>query len=181
MSVEPEPLEFDLWTDDLSAFREHYFFHTQAGRARLMRRRIVWFIVVSAPGLAGVVRGALEFPDSALQRAVASVIVIIAASSALAWFIPAWLIKAESDFFSASDGHWRVTAGRDGLTSVHATGSGLVPWGDFNRVERSGSAVYIYIGERGAVLPAHAFASEEQARAFAEYARERIEKGQRSV
>ena len=173
MDVELGPIEFEISQDDIMAFRKHYFFRSESGRRRLMLRRLVWFLVLLAPGIARLAR---EYPSADLIRFAGAVFVVVGSSGALAWFIPTWGIKAGPDTQSlAAQGRWQFTARLDGLAHVHIEGSALMPWTDFNRIEHGDSALYVFAGERALLIPLRAFESQAAADRFAAYVQARID------
>ena len=177
MDDAPITIEFDLTADDIGDFARYSFVDSSAAVRRLRNSRIFYFVLFGTPTFATVVSVVRYGQLGKWSAALALLAFFVAVDVACAWYAPLLSRKLRIDqtvatfVRSKAAGHWRVTAGPDGLAHRHVNGSAVIPWSDFRDIECSDSAVYAVRSNRSSqIIPVRAFADHAAQAAFLAYA-----------
>lgn len=171
-------LKFQVGPGDVLAYSRWTARNLPGARRYARFERWVILILALASVTWGIARGA---------ELLRSLLLMVPAVFA-AWAVPS--LQARMRAQASSDqiihapgvlGQWEVALHERGLGVHGPVGEEMYAWNSIDRIERSGCALYVFLGEANAfIIPGNAFASDVAAAEFQSHIVDRLDSGGKS-
>lgn len=161
-------VSFELTIDDLWRFNLHLLLHEPRVRRIALRN------LLAGPVLAFVVL-LVVFPADLVTSALIALATLPFAAAVIAVRIR-WGLRTKAAESASDQGRWTVIAEHGRIREHTPVGARAVPWREVRDVRETRRHLFVVYGpSRGTPIPKDAFASQGQARAFAEMLRSRVD------